>query len=138
MDCCIRIFNETKKKRIPRKKLENAVSLVLDHFKKEINILIVLVEDEQILELNRKFLGHNFVTDVISFDLSVDNTYLGEIYICLPQAERQAKEFGVSLQNELMRLAIHGILHILGFKDDTVRSRNKMRKLEDMFLNKIE
>ncbi|MFN3269689.1 MAG: rRNA maturation RNase YbeY, partial [Candidatus Kapaibacteriota bacterium] len=79
----------------------------------------------------------DYITDVISFNLSEGKDLLGEVYICLQQAERQATEYNVSLENELLRLAIHGVLHILGFEDDTFDKKSEMHKLEDMFLEDI-
>ncbi len=130
----IRIFNDTNRKRIPKKKLTDTIANVLNYFNKTIDISIILVDEQTIFELNKNFLKHNFVTDVISFDLSDDITYMGEIYICLNQAEKQAKEFKVSLQNEILRLAIHGVLHILGFDDKTPQKKKEMHKLENFFL----
>lgn len=130
----IRIYNDTDRKRIPKKKLTDTIAKVLNYFNKTIDISIILVDEQTILELNKNFLKHNFVTDVISFDLSDDNTNMGEIYICISQAERQAKEFKVSLQNEILRLAIHGVLHILGFEDETPQKKKEMHKLENLFL----
>jgi rRNA maturation RNase YbeY len=86
--------------------------------------------------MNKKFLNHNYITDVISFDLSEsEDLIIGEIYICLPQTERQAKEYKITFKNELLRLAIHGILHILGFDDSTSKEKKEMTRLENYFLN---
>lgn len=129
---------ETKQKRIPRKALRNSITNVLQHFEKHnASINIILTDDDMILQLNYKFLNHKYITDVISFDLSENqDSLLGEVYICLPQAQRQAKEYKTTLKNELLRLAIHGILHILGFKDYTSKEKKEMTRLENYFLNK--
>lgn len=134
----LNIFKEIKNKRLPKKKLKSVVEQIFSKFNSYLNLSIIFVDDEKIKELNQKFLGHNYVTDVISFDLSDDNIILGEVYICYPQAERQAKEYGVSVEDEILRLAIHGVLHLLGFEDDTEEKRKEMNKLEDMFLKKIK
>lgn len=132
----ITIFNNTNKKRLPRKRIMNKIENVLSYFKSDKDINIIYVDEAQILDINKQYLGHNYVTDVISFDLSDENNSIGEVYVCLQQAERQAKEYEVSLENELCRLAIHGVLHILGFDDKTKEEKQKMHKLEDIFLNK--
>lgn len=131
----IAIFNNTSKKRLPRKKITQKIWNVLSYFKSDKEINIIYVDETEIIEINKKYLGHNYVTDVISFDLSDERNSIAEVYICIQQAERQAKEYNVSLENELSRLAIHGVLHILGFDDKTVQQMQKMHKLEDMFLN---
>lgn len=118
--------------------MRRAVENVLEHFGKDGTINLIVVGEDKILEMNKKYLGHEFVTDVISFNLSDGEILLGEVYICLQQAKRQAKEYSVSVENELLRLVIHGVLHILGFEDDTIDKKTEMHKLENMFLNKVE
>ena len=85
---------------------------------------IVIVGNKQMRTLNRKYLGRNRVTDVLAFDY-------GEIFICLPQAKRQAKELGHSIKEELKTLLIHGILHLAGYNDETKESRPKMLKKQE-------
>ncbi|MEJ5286758.1 MAG: Metal-dependent hydrolase YbeY, involved in rRNA and/or ribosome maturation and assembly [Candidatus Kapaibacterium sp.] len=133
----VQIYNETQRKRIPKKKIKDTVEKVLNHFGQDGTINLVIVGEDAILQLNKEYLGHDYITDVISFNLSEGKDLLGEVYICLQQAERQATEYNVSLENELLRLAIHGVLHILGFEDDTFDKKSEMHKLEDMFLEDI-
>ena len=95
-------------------------------------ISIVLVSDTKIKELNRKYRKINRVTDVLAFDY-------GEIFICLPQAERQAKQLGHSLKKELAILLIHGILHLAGYDDEKKLDYNKMvRKQEELWQKIIQ
>lgn len=135
----IEIINDTTFRGVPRKALYNAISNVLNHFKvTSATINLIMVDDEQILEMNKQYLGHNYITDVISFNLSESkDEIIGEVYICLQQAQRQAKEYQVTFKNEILRLAIHGILHIFGFTDSKLEEKNKMTKMEDFFLKKI-
>jgi rRNA maturation RNase YbeY len=124
---------------------------------------IVFVSGREIRALNRKYLGHDRVTDVIAFDLSLEsrakrsenktrkirttastalcsNRYApcsidGEIYICPAEARRNARSYGEPFKSELLRYLAHGILHLVGFDDATVARREQMRKLEDELLN---
>ncbi len=105
----VQIYNETQRKRIPKKKIKDTVEKVLNHFGQDGTINLVIVGEDAILQLNKEYLGHDYITDVISFNLSEGKDLLGEVYICLQQAERQATEYNVSLENELLRLAIHGV-----------------------------
>lgn len=132
----ITVFNVTEYKRLPRKLVIKTIEQVMNYFhKKNFSLTFVYTTRNEILKLNRKFLNHNYITDVIAFDFSDDDDYIfGEIYICVFQARKQAKEYRVSLRNELMRLAIHGVLHLLGFDDSTLDNREKMHELENMFL----
>ncbi|MGQ9819472.1 MAG: rRNA maturation RNase YbeY [Candidatus Kapaibacteriales bacterium] len=132
------VFNDTNYKRLPRKLLIDTVEQVMNYFnKKKFSVIFIYTTRNEILRLNRKFLNHNYITDVITFDLS-DNDYflIGEIYICVSQAKKQAKEYCVSLSAELRRLAVHGVLHLLGFDDSNSNERENMHKLENKFLDK--
>ncbi len=131
----INIFNDTERKRLPRKCVAALVEKVLKSNKiKNAGINIVYVSDENILDINKKFLKHNYVTDVITFDLDEEKKLIGEIYISADTAERQAKDYKVSLKNELKRLAVHGALHLAGYDDSTDKERAKMTELENKFL----
>lgn len=79
-------------------------------------VSVALLDDARIGELNRDYLGHDGPTDVISFPLYEPGRMpVGDVYIGVAQAERQARELGVPLAEELLRLAIHGTLHVLGY-----------------------
>lgn len=132
----VSVFNVTDYKRLPRKLIVATIERVMNYFhKKNFSLNVIYTTRNEILKLNRKFLNHNYITDVITFNLSDgDNFLIGEIYICVFQAKKQAKEYRVSLRNELTRLAIHGALHLLGFDDSTLDNREKMYKLENKFL----
>jgi len=78
-------------------------------------VSLTLLGDDAVRELNKGYLGKDTPTDVISFSLGDGDELLGDIYVGLPQARRQAEEFGVALDEELVRLAIHGSLHVLGY-----------------------
>ena len=107
------------------KKVAERVLKILPRALREIEELsIVIVGNKQMRTLNRKYLGRNRVTDVLAFDY-------GEIFICLPQAKRQAKELGHSIKEELKTLLIHGILHLAGYNDETKESRPKMLKKQE-------
>lgn len=132
----INFFNESRRKNIQKKRIKDVLEDVCTYFQKTDFVLnVVFVGNRAIKQINKKFLNHNYVTDVISFDLSEQGINLGEIYICVDIAEHQAKKYHVSLTNELQRLAIHGLLHIFGFDDDNTENREQMTKLENQFLN---
>ena len=79
-----------------------------------VEISLALLGDDDIRELNRRFLGHDRPTDVIAFTLGDDGERVGDVYLGVDQARRQAVEHGVPLGQELVRLAVHGTLHVLG------------------------
>jgi rRNA maturation RNase YbeY len=126
--------NTTNHKRLQYKKIRKAVENVLRGEKiNEADISIVFMNNDDIRDINNRYLKHDWETDVISFPLD-ENPLTGEIYIGLEVACEQAKEYKVSLTNELSRLAIHGVLHIIGYDDSTDIDRENMTKLENKYL----
>lgn len=108
-------------------------------------ISVVLSDDDKVWELNRRFLNHDYPTDVLSFRLSEEKPtqsekeiLLGEIIMGVEIAERNAKRYNQTLERELTRLAIHGTLHLLGYDDSTESQRRKMRRKERNYLKQIE
>lgn len=94
---------------------------------------VVLVSDDELLEINRAHLQHDYYTDVITFMLE-EEPLEGEIYISVDRAREQAAEYGVGLYEEIKRLAVHGALHLAGHDDATDAQREQMRVLEDRYL----
>lgn len=123
--------------RVPRQWLRRVVTAVLEgEGAAEAVVTLVLCTDRYIRRLNRQFLQHDWATDVITFPLA-EQRCEGEIYISVDTARRQAAEYGVSLRNELGRLAAHGVLHLLGYDDATDHERARMHKLEDYYLARV-
>jgi len=91
------------------------------------------------VSINNSFLGHNYPTDIITFDYSKKKLLFdAELYISLQEAQRNAKKYRVSLEQELMRLVIHGILHLLGYDDKNVKERVIMKKLENHLIQEYK
>lgn len=135
MSVIVNVFIDSEKKYLPEKKIYSVVTATLvGEGKKNALINIILTSDKRITELNKKFLKHDYATDVLSFELDVE-PLMGEVYISVDTALRQAKEYKVSLLNELQRLAIHGTLHLLGYNDTNKSDREKMKELENKYLN---
>lgn len=134
MEFEIEVFIDAERKFVPRKKIADAaIRAARGESLGEGKVNIILTGDGKIHELNREFLNHDHPTDVITFELE-NKPLEGEIYISIDTAERQAAEYKVSLTNELMRLAVHGILHLAGYKDDSEENRSRMARLEDKYL----
>lgn len=96
-------------------------------------ITVVLVSDSVIRRLNKEFLRHDYATDILTFPLD-DSAHEAEMVISVDTARRQAREYRVSLREELARLAIHGTLHLCGYDDTTEILRNEMKINEDRYL----
>jgi probable rRNA maturation factor len=90
-------------------------------------VSVVFVSNPEIRRLNRRFLNHSRYTDVISFPVSAE--FLGEIYVSRDQARLQAAKYGVEFREELLRLVLHGLLHLLGYqhREMPVRERRYLK-----------
>lgn len=94
----------------------------------------LFVDDEKILEVNREYLGHDYYTDVITFDYDEDDTVSGDIVISLDTVRSNAELFGKSYEDELYRVIIHGILHLCGINDKGPGEREIMEAAENKAL----
>jgi rRNA maturation RNase YbeY len=94
----------------------------------------LFVDDEHILEVNREYLGHDYYTDIITFDYCEDMTLNGDIVISLDTVRSNAQLFGKSYDDELHRVIIHGILHLCGINDKGPGEREIMEAAEDKAL----
>lgn len=122
---------------------ENRVSCwlkdVVKFEKKQLGeIIYFFCTKEEILEINREFLNHNYLTDIISFDNSFLNRISGEIYICPEVIESNAKKYKVTFKGELNRVLVHGVLHLIGYDDMSDYEIEIMRKKEDEYLCYLE
>lgn len=101
----------------------------------EINF--IFVNDDYLLDLNEKFLNHDTLTDIITFDNSVGNILHADIYISTERVQENATDFKVSFQEELHRVMIHGVLHLAGYGDKTDDEVAVMRARENHYLERL-
>ena len=100
---------------------------------------INFVSTEAMLKLNKKYLNHNYNTDIITFDYSNERNNLdGEIFISINDAAENSKKYHVTLNNEILRLVTHGILHMTCYDDVTLAKRKRMKKVEDTLVHKLQ
>lgn len=132
--------NVEEKFLIEKRKIHNVISLLCRELKLNLaGLEINFVSSETILTVNRKYLKHNYSTDIITFDYSTERNNLdGEIFISLPDAVKNSKLFRVSVDNELLRLVVHGILHLIGYNDMNSGERKTMKKEEDRLVKKLQ
>ncbi|HDS06402.1 MAG TPA: rRNA maturation RNase YbeY [Bacteroides sp.] len=99
------------------------------------NITFIFTTNTALRKINREFLQHNHFTDVITFDYTEEKVISGDIFISADQVKKNAVEYAVGFEDELRRVIIHGVLHLMGYDDRTEEERNVMRKMEDDALN---
>lgn len=104
--------------------------------KKEGNINYIFCSDEYILDINKKYLEHDYFTDIITFNYCEDDTINGDIYISLERVEENSVLYGTQ-DDEIYRVIIHGILHLCGFEDNTPEEIDEMRRMEDEALKQL-
>ena len=100
-------------------------------------LVYVLCNDEYLLKKNIQFLNHNTLTDVITFDYTKDKIISGDILISTERVVENSKIFNVNYSTELYRVMVHGLLHLLGYKDNIEKDANIMRVKENYYLNKF-
>lgn len=100
------------------------------------NINYIFCSDERELEVNRQFLGHDYYTDVITFDYTSGKTLNGDIFISLDTVRSNAEMVGAPFEEELRRIIIHGILHLTGQGDKTPETKAQMTEKEEKALAK--
>jgi probable rRNA maturation factor len=101
-------------------------------------VTVVVLDARRSRKMNRQFLGHDYSTDVISFLLERRPRLEGEIYLNIDRAREQAREYGVSIANEIDRLMVHGTLHLLGYDDTTVRDAGRMVKRQEEYVHRLQ
>lgn len=112
--------------------LEKWLGAVAANYGKQLaDVHIVVVGDEDLLEVNKAFLQHDYYTDIISFDYSKRSRIAGELWISYDRVAENAEVLGATTELEFSRVVVHGILHFLGFGDKTEADQAQMRKEED-------
>lgn len=111
------------------------LAVITSHQKKTDNLNIIFTSNDYLLEINRKYLNHNYYTDVISFDDSNEDVVSGDIFVSVEQVKINSKFHNVGFINELCRVMIHGVLHLVGYNDTDEAQRAVMRTQEDHALD---
>ena len=144
----IQFFTEQTKFVVKNKTLiREWLSQIAHKHKKTVGeINIIFCSDDYLLKLNEEYLGHDTFTDIITFDFSSsgfageaieDKTISGDIFISVCRMKENAKLFHVEQSTEMHRLIVHGVLHLLGYKDDTPKNKKIMTEQENIALEEL-
>ena len=127
-----------KAPKLEKRKTNAWIKTVAEKYDKKIGeIAYVFCDDAKILEVNKTYLQHDYFTDIITFDYCEGAVLNGDIFISLDTVRTNAQEFGVTFENELHRILIHGILHLCGQEDKTPEARLEMTRKENEALQMI-
>ena len=102
---------------------------------KEINF--IFCNDDYLQKINKKYLQHADLTDVITFDHSQGEKIIGDIYISKERVIENASKFKATFKSEIARVMIHGVLHLIGYNDKSKIEKKQMREMENKFLKKV-
>lgn len=117
------------------KKVDRWLNEVAANYQKNIgNLNYLFCDDEEILRVNREFLRHDYFTDIITFDYSRKNKVAGDLFISLDTVKSNSEDLGVEYQTELLRVIVHGLLHLCGIDDKGPGEREIMENHENMAL----
>jgi len=115
-----------------KRKVVSWIKEVLYNNDKKLGVVsIIFTSDNYLLQINKQYLNHNYFTDVITFDYSYKSKIEGDIFISIETIYANSLEYHSTFNNELLRVVIHGVLHLIGFNDQTHEERNVMRKQEN-------
>jgi len=123
-----------------KRKLRRFIPIIINEYKhSECSISYVFVSDEHLWEMNKVYLNHDTYTDIITFDLTEKKSdhIVGDMYISVDRVKENAVLHKISYTNELLRVLIHGALHLCGFGDKTKVQKEIMRTLEDTWIKKF-
>ena len=134
----LRIFYDNTKLRLNNwKRTSEIISKIIGKENSIIgNINIIITTDKEVREINVQFLEHDYNTDVITFNYNKKKRINGEIYISIDTVKINSVNYNVSLRSEVLRVMIHGVLHLLGYNDTSEEQKREMRAMEDMWLEK--
>jgi len=129
-------YNSSIKNKYSVKDFQNIAQLVAKKEKKVRGLVeINMIGDKEMIEMNYQYRGKKYPTDVLSFawseDKKIKSKLLGQIYICLPQIKRQAKEYKIKEYEEMTRMIIHGLLHLVGHDHIKKAPAQKMFKIQE-------
>lgn len=119
--------------------IDKWLDMIAAHYSREIGALsFIFCNDDYIIEVNRKYLNHDYYTDVITFDYCENLTLSGDVFISLDTVHSNAVLFGADFETEFYRVVCHSVLHLIGFKDKTEPDSTLMRRNENICLELLK
>ena len=119
-----------------KKNLKDYCRKVLDHNNYKSSLIsLIFIDQEELREMKKLYFKEDAYTDVIAFNFNKNEEDLeGELYLSLQMIENNASNYSVTLESEIKRVVAHGLLHLIGYRDDNDRNKAKMTKMEDIYI----
>jgi len=117
---------------------QKIIDLIILEGKMEGEISIIFCTDDYLLKINKDFLNHDYYTDIITFNYVSGNIISGDLFISIERVKENAKFFNVKFIEELERVILHGILHLIGYDDKTTEQKEEIRKKENYYLRRLK
>lgn len=130
-------YFSNQKGRLPRQEAVALADYILRREKRKLPVNIIITDDATLRSLNKTYRGLTRPTDVLSFPADSDLGILGEIYISVNTARRQAAEYGATLREEILRLVCHGVLHLCGYDHHRSADEKAMKAREEKYLSRF-
>lgn len=126
---------QLKNRNLLKKWINDAIQ---NELKSSGEINYIFTSDEYLLSINKEYLSHNYFTDIITFNYCEENVINGDIYISVDTIKNNSARFDVTFLEELHRVMIHGVLHLVGFNDHTDEEKKVMREKENYYLDRLK
>jgi rRNA maturation RNase YbeY len=133
------IFEDYKRFRIDRNMISESLEKMITNERYFTgNISLIFCSDNYLLDMNKQFLDHDFFTDIITFNYSIDKAISGDLFISIDRVKENALNYNQTFENELYRVIFHGVLHLIGYDDKDEISVKVMKEKENYYLKKFE
>lgn len=120
-------------------KVEKLVNnIIINEIHEVGDITVILCSDNYLLEINKKYLQHNYFTDIVTFNYVEGKVVSGDLFISIDRIKENAREFKATDEQELLRVIFHGILHLVGYNDKTESEKKTMREKENFYLKNVD
>jgi len=132
-------FEDIEPIRLSKPEITSWLSTIAKEEKRLILLLnYIFCSDEYLLEVNQDYLEHDYYTDIITFDNSETNEIEGDIFISVERIKENSQSLKTTFENELMRVMVHGVLHLFGYRDKSTDEEKIMRSKEDAYLSLLK
>ena len=130
-------YEDIKEFSLPSKINEWIKQTIENENKETAEINVIFCSDKYLLKMNKKHLKHDYFTDIITFDYCQGNLVSGDLFVSVDRVEENANKYDTDFTNELSRVIIHGVLHLIGYNDKTEKEQTIMTEKENYYLNRF-